>query len=412
MPKTWLSITVELLGGRGEELWPWPGRVFAVGPAHSFLDLADAVNDAFGRWDMAHLSVFTLGDGRVITDPETGAEMASSVGGPLAQPLELQGTKVVATVKPGDEFQYVFDLGDAWTHRCVVDRERVDPMEELGARPRKPLASWGWGTLPDQYGRRWSDDDGASRPPRRPGRPHPMLLGSWPSDGDVPDVDLQVVRAAVATRDADRLLAALEGCIVDDVLQQVGAGIPLALEQRRARAETVAVSIINRLSWRDLPGDAILAGDLVALLRGDPPPGRVLPVDLGHLASELEGDVREVLGGYVDLRTGEVVSDVLLDPDWVGENDVDVEEHPDRWLRYDRVGSRAGWQDMVDFAGRQRDQALRSRLEAAVEGQGAFRRFRDLLDEEGLGDRWHAFSDDRQHGRAREFLAAHGIRVR
>ena len=50
MARTWLSVTVELLGGRGEHLWPWPGRVFAVGPSHTFLDLADAINDAFARW--------------------------------------------------------------------------------------------------------------------------------------------------------------------------------------------------------------------------------------------------------------------------------------------------------------------------------------------------------------------------
>ena len=76
MARTWLSVTVELLGGRGEELWPWPGRIFAVGPSHTFMDLADAINDAFARWDRSHLSMFTLADGRVITDEETGAEMA------------------------------------------------------------------------------------------------------------------------------------------------------------------------------------------------------------------------------------------------------------------------------------------------------------------------------------------------
>ena len=50
MARTWLSVKVELLGGRGEELWPWPGRVFAVGPSHTFADLADAINGAFARW--------------------------------------------------------------------------------------------------------------------------------------------------------------------------------------------------------------------------------------------------------------------------------------------------------------------------------------------------------------------------
>lgn len=63
MAKTWLSVTVDLLGGAGHDLWPWPGRVMAVGPSHTFEQLAEAINDAFARWDRAHLSMFTLADG-------------------------------------------------------------------------------------------------------------------------------------------------------------------------------------------------------------------------------------------------------------------------------------------------------------------------------------------------------------
>src|SRR5690349_17602241 len=114
MARTWLSVTVELLGGRGKELWPWPGRIFAVGPSHTFMDLANAINGAFARWDRSHLSMFTLSDGRVVTDEETRAEMAVSVGGPvMASPLDIDVARVVRTVEPGAEFQYTFDLGDA-----------------------------------------------------------------------------------------------------------------------------------------------------------------------------------------------------------------------------------------------------------------------------------------------------------
>ena len=93
MARTWLSVTVELLGGRGEELWPWPGRVFAVGPSHTFLDLANAINDAFARWDRSHLSMFTLADGRRVTDAQTGAEMAASIGGPITEPVNIESAK-------------------------------------------------------------------------------------------------------------------------------------------------------------------------------------------------------------------------------------------------------------------------------------------------------------------------------
>ncbi len=223
MARTWLSVTVELLGGRGEDLWPWPGRVFAVGPSHTFLDLAEAINGAFARWDRSHLSVFTLADGRVITDEETGAEMAASAFGPVVMPIDFAIAKVARMLEPGAEFQFTFDLGDGWTHRCVVGDEKVDPLEVLGIRPTTPLPYWGWGSIPDQYGRRWVDDDGEGAAPRRPGGPHPMLTHAWPAQDQVPALDLTEVRAAIAAADARRILAAVTGRDIDDALQQVGA---------------------------------------------------------------------------------------------------------------------------------------------------------------------------------------------
>ncbi|MFF1254387.1 hypothetical protein ACFVYC_18105 [Pseudarthrobacter sp. NPDC058329] len=412
MARTWLSVTVEMLGGRGEELWPWPGRIFAVGPSHTFMDLADAINDAFARWDRSHLSLFTLADGRVITDEETGAEMAVSARGPIIAPIDIAAAKVVRTVEPGAEFQFTFDLGDAWAHRCVAGEVKVDPLEVLGVRPDVPLPYWGWGSIPDQYGRRWATDDGESRAPVRPGQPHPMLLHEWPEQVPVPGLDLSGLRGAIAAADAARFLAAVMGRDIDDALQQVGAGIPMALERSRHEAEPVALSVINRLTWRDGAGDRVLAEDLLAGLRRVPLTGRTVPVDLEMLSTVLEGDPDVSTGGYLDLRTGQVYDEAATDPLIVGEDAaIDVEEEPERWLRLDRAGSRNGWQDMAAFAGRQHEEGLRERLELAIEGKGAFGRFSDIIHGEDLREQWYAFSTDRQIGRSREFLADNGIRV-
>jgi hypothetical protein len=412
MARTWLSVTVELLGGRGEELWPWPGRIFAVGPSHTFMDLARAVNDAFARWDRSHLSMFTLAGGRVVTDGDTGAEMAGSIGGPIIAPLDIAAAKVARTVQLGEEFQFTYDLGDDWTHRCVIAEEKVDPVEVLGVRSDVPLPYWGWGSIPDQYGRRWDGDDGESRAPRRPSKPHPMLLHAWPAQEQVPALDLPELRAAVAGQDAARFLATVTGCDIDGALQQVGTGIPTALKQRRHEAEPVVLSVINRLSWRGGAGDQVLAEDLLAGLRGESLIGRVLPVDLDMLSSVLEGEQAMSTGGYVDLCTGQVYDDSATDPANVGQDvAIDVEAEPDRWLRFDRIGSRDGWADMAAFAQRQHDEALRQRLEQVIQGKGAFRRFRDLVHGEDLAEQWEAFSTDRRMGRAREFLAGEGIHV-
>ncbi|MEZ5151112.1 hypothetical protein ACFWDA_18885 [Rhodococcus zopfii] len=54
---------------------------------------------------------------------------------------------------------------------------------------------------------------------------------------------------------------------------------------------------------------------------------------------------------------------------------------------------------------------MRERLQRAIEGKGAFHRFRDPVHREGLAEPWYAFCADRRLGRAREFLADNGIRV-
>ena len=46
------------------------------------------------------------------------------------------------------QFLYEFDLGDTWTHLRTVDPELIDPMDELGMKPRVPVAYFGWGAAP------------------------------------------------------------------------------------------------------------------------------------------------------------------------------------------------------------------------------------------------------------------------
>lgn len=267
MARTWLSISVELLGGRGEELWPWPGRTFAVGPSHTFSDLAEAINGAFARWDLSHLSMFTLADGSVVTDAESGDELTASPFGPIRLPLDIKSAKVAKTLQPGAEFRFIFDLGDDWTHRCVVEGQKVDPLEVLGIRPNAPLAYWGWGTMPDQYGRRWADDDGQARTPRRPSTPHPMLHPVWPHEDQPEPVDIGEVRAAIVADDVRRYLDAITGRDIDDDLHEVAAGVPMVLAHERGSRRAAAVSVINRLTYRRGPGDEVLAEMLIAQLR-------------------------------------------------------------------------------------------------------------------------------------------------
>jgi hypothetical protein len=412
MARTWLSMEVELVGGRGEDLWPYPCRVLAVGPQHTFADLAAAIDLAFARWDRAHLCQFTLADGTVVTDEETGEELLGSPFGPVARaPLVLGRAKVSDVVKPGDEFSYVFDFGDDWTHACTVETAKVDPREVLGVVPKVPTPTFGWGSIPDQNGRRWDGDAPGEAVPRRPDGPHPMYGGGWPTAAIPDPVDLTELRGATYRRDVPAILAAIEGRDLGDVLQQVGMGVQVVLTEDRRRGEALAVSLLGRLDDRCQVGDDILAEDLLAQLQGTPLMTRHLPVDLSDLGSALSGDPLEE-AGCLDLQSGEIISAVLLDPAYVDEDDVvDVESEPDRWLWLERRDGREQWNDMAEFVARQRNADLRRRLEAAIEGKGAFRRFRRALDGEDLVGPWRRFSGDREIGRARAYLAERGIRV-
>lgn len=408
MARTWLSIRVELLGGRGEDLWPWPGRVLLVGPSHTFAQFAEAIDVAFARWDRAHLCQFTLADGTVITDEETGLDSLDSPVGPLgAHPLVLERTRL-DRVKPGDELRYLFDFGDDWTYACTVDDEKVDPREVFGATPKAPVVVRGWGTIPDQYGRAWDGDAYGEPAPRRPRVPHPMRDHGWPALPPVP-LDLRELRGATHRADVAAILAAIEGREIDDALQQVGIAVQVAPEREPDRITAIAVSVLNRLSLRNLPGDDVLHEDLLAHVRGTPVAARRVPVDLSELAEEL-GDPLEPEGA-LDLVTGEVYPGALLDEAEVGDDAVDVESEPERWLPLIRFDSRDQWNDMAEFAARQTDRRLRERLEAAIEGKGAFRRFRDATYDDGVVEQWRLFGDDRAIGRARAYLAEQGIRA-
>jgi hypothetical protein len=43
----------------------------------------------------------------------------------------------------GEQFAYLFDLGDDWAHRCTVAAQRIDPLDELGIVPVDPLPYFG-----------------------------------------------------------------------------------------------------------------------------------------------------------------------------------------------------------------------------------------------------------------------------
>ena len=137
-----------------------------------------------------------------------------------------------------------------------------------------------------------------------------------------------------------------------------------------------------------------------------------LPVDLDWVATVLEADPMRCQGAFWILRRARSFHSSMID--FVAgdrEGSATMRAEPDRWLFLPSLGSRAVRQDMADFAAMITYLPYAETCREAIEGLGAFHRFRDLIYAEGLVADWHAFSDDRRIARAREFLADLGVQV-
>lgn len=119
-------------------------------------------------------------------------------------------------------------------------------------------------------------------------------------------------------------------------------------------------------------------------------------VDLGALAEALE-DHSDMVQWFIDPATGEVLP-------WMEYGD---EPPPDEaGARYiDRIASGEAYRDMQDFVARVADRRAADLLGRAIEGRGAFRRFKDALFEfPELRETWFKFHDVRMRRRAIEWL--------
>lgn len=218
------------------------------------------------------------------------------------------------------------------------------------------------------------------------------------------------LRAACWSGDGAAVVALLAAPWGMSVLQTAGEGLVRAVADGLPGASGLALRGAAALRERGWAGDEELAESLAAAAGAGPwPLLRPLAVDLEELAGLREGDP-VYGGGRVDLVTGDCVPGGL---DWFdGYDDACEEDGAERWLVVACEGSRAGFRDMRAFAATVEDTRLAERLAWALDGRGAFRRFKDALaDADGdLLARFHVFSEERRRGRARAWLAGQGYR--
>ena len=154
-----------------------------------------------------------------------------------------------------------------------------------------------------------------------------------------------------------------------------------------------------------------------------------LKADLETIANAMEDTDRMDMDYYLDKETGEVI--VLLEeifryaeedqdkvredlPDWQKEQvklaqDI-LFKNPDRYICIPERPSYEGYNLMVEFAEKVEDELLREKLSIALDGKGAFRRFKNVIaDYPDYRENWFKFRDEKMNKKVIEWLNSIGI---
>jgi hypothetical protein len=131
-------------------------------------------------------------------------------------------------------------------------------------------------------------------------------------------------------------------------------------------------------------------------------------LDLEEIANALADQTDYEHRWLIDPHTGEIAfwtADTGID----GQTPVDLDELD--LIVIDPLPSWVWYQDMADFADGITDERAGRRLARAIQGKGAFRRFKDELHEEhpDLLPAWYAFRETRARRRAVQWLADNSL---
>lgn len=129
-----------------------------------------------------------------------------------------------------------------------------------------------------------------------------------------------------------------------------------------------------------------------------------LPIDWGDLEFALTWRTDEG-GHYLDLTTGEIITWTGHEDDERSEDDIDAGLVEGRLIAIEPLPTSVEYGWMCDFTESVADPGLRKLLEVALNGSGAFRRFKHVLtDDPAERERWFTFHGEQVREAAREWL--------
>jgi len=209
----------------------------------------------------------------------------------------------------------------------------------------------------------------------------------------------------MAQHDAATITGLLDDELPEEGLQHAGDAILCALATDPNPAEHVATRLVGALRARFWDGDTELADAIEAALGRKPTTLTAIAIDLDLFADALTEPPGSI--GYLDLHTGFVITEAMLDYDNPDE-DTDLDDRS-RWLAVPGEGSDEPYRDMRHFIATVTNPRLAQRLTEAIQGRGAFRRFYDTIATAPTEHtRWQRYHDDAQLGHARSWLADNG----
>jgi hypothetical protein len=163
-------------------------------------------------------------------------------------------------------------------------------------------------------------------------------------------------------------------------------------------------TLVTGLAFR-FPRCLIIYTYTLLLDRGLDMEKKTLPVNLDELCDAMDNSSYENKY-YFDLDTGEILflSEYMDDEETEPLRDR-LDDDPERYEAIPRAESQEGYRDMQAFIATVDNEHLAELLEVAVNGKGAFRRFKDvLLNYPEEREKWFQFRDERLEERALEWL--------
>jgi hypothetical protein len=246
-------------------------------------------------------------------------------------------------------------------------------------------------------------------PRARPPLPRGVLVRDTSPEMEERYLSMVMARSAEARlKMGDSMYATARALVIASILEHDPSASPAALRQ----------AVFMRFYGHEFDAatrERILARLASADDGGARPLRKRVPVEWDAIELALTWHSDETLC-VLDLRTGEVrhcrlsrfageVEDFEL-----SEDEVDSGEAEGYFMRIEPLESSVEYGWMAEFAASVRDSRLRDRLEVALDGRGAFRRFKDMLAQyPAERERWFGFRDERVREAMRDWLAEHDI---